>query len=151
MSKELRIMQSITERLLAINGTGTFNSNVELRVYRGRLSFDDADTYPLLTISDDRTTNETAEASIYDKARVLKRVTIHGIVDVSDINNPNDDAYLLVADIKKAIFSGDERLGGDAIMVTYIESSVAAREESITKVGLTVGITVLYAENLLTS
>ena len=142
-------MAALATRLEGIDGTGTYNSDIGGRVYRGKILFDDADTFPVLTMEDNGTTNDSAENHIYCRVKALKRVSIHGLVDVDDTDNPNDNAYLLISDIKKSIFTGDERLAGEAITITYTGSSVSAREDSATKVGCSVDITISYAENLL--
>ena len=143
------MVDDIVNLLKNIDGNGTYYCDIGERVYKGRFSFDDDDTYPLLTVQEVSESNDNPDSPILQKVKINKRISVHGLADISDMNNPNDTAHGLISDIKKAIFSGDPRLNGDCISVKYIGSSISAKEDSVTKVSCTVDLAVVYAENLL--
>lgn len=147
-SRSLRIVNEVVSILKTINGTGAFYNDVGGRVYKGRMSFDATDDYPILSVnaSGDRKTD--ASTGAFNKHKLSKFVEVHGIVKITDINNPMDDAELLVADIKRAIFNGDERLNGNCITVEYTEALIGQVDTSVNMISCQVNLSVVYAEHL---
>lgn len=149
MTRSQRVVDSLSTLLKSIDGTGTYRTDVGGRVYKGRFFFDDSDTYPIITIEDGAEFNENVDSPIYNKVKVSKKISVHGLTKVADINNPSDSAHDLLGDIKQCIFSNDERLGGNAISVRYTGSSISAKEDSALMVSCTVDLAVTFADNLI--
>lgn len=99
----LTVLKALTECLKQIDGTNGYQTNVEGRVYRGRIEFGEEDALPLISILEtpvppDELPTPQGGTTSYSELDIL----IQGFV-VDDINNPTDPAYILQADIKKAL------------------------------------------------
>ena len=148
MTRSMRVLDQIVSRLKAINGGNGFYFDLGERVYKGRYRFTKEDNFPVISVNSSGDTAQQVNGGDYSKHKVSKVVEIHGIVAVSDINNPVDDAEMLVADIKRAIFSKDERLGGNSYTIEYSGTFIGDLDESVNMISCQVNIAAVFAEDL---
>jgi hypothetical protein len=147
-TRALRIVDEVVNRLKSIDGMGDYYNNVGDRVFKGRYRFTEQDNFPIISVKPAGDAVQQANNGDYRKYKLSKVIEIHGIVSVVDVNNPMDEAELLVADIKRAIFSQDERLGGNAYATEYSGTFIGDLDESVNMVSVQVNLAIVYAEDL---
>ncbi|WP_286801318.1 hypothetical protein [Marinobacter sp. UBA2498] len=98
--KALRLIRAVQAALETIQGNG-FYTEAGARVTRGRKRIGKDEAYPLLIIHEGE---EEATKRVGDQVHNRLNITIEGWCDADPLN-PLDDAHLLLADIKKAVFS----------------------------------------------
>ena len=134
---------AIAALLAGIRTANGYNTDAGIRVYRGRRAVDE-DEIPCLTLIE-------GEDSVIDandrQVSLAVPYSIEGHT-ACDAENPNDAAHVLIADIKRAIFSADNRLGGLVKDIRYTGRIMAPRTDGASIAVVSVGIEARLVENL---
>lgn len=142
MSKAKDIAAEISTRLASITKAGGYLTDIGAKVLRGRRKLDEGQIPCVVVVEGD----DVVEDRRTDVVKVGKMFYIEGHAPC-DPDQPNDTGHDILADIKKAIFSGDPRLAGLAIDVEYHGGTIQAREDGLGIVAAGVDIQVKYVES----
>ena len=144
-TKNADVSAAIYERILGITKANGAETDIGIRVFRGRRNVDDS-TIPCAVVIEGNDT-PTGRAGKLPTASIVQRYVIAAYVPC-DPNNPNDAAHQAVRDIKRAIFAGDGNFGGRVLKVTYQGRDIGPRADGLPIVFVTVDIDVEYVEDL---
>lgn len=144
-SKASDIALVIAGRIADITVANGYNTDIGLRVYRGRMSLNTKDLPCAVMVEDADSVLETKGT----KVRVKQRYIIEGH-DNCDPEQPNDKAHEILQDIKKAIFGGDLSFEGALRPndIEYAGRSISAREDGTSICAASVDIDVTFVEEL---
>ena len=149
MSKASDIALKLHSRLAQISVANGYNTDIGRYVRRGVLTFD-AEAIPLTVMieGEDTVTNQR-----YADVKLTQRYIFEGHMTLLEpqIANPNDVAHLIIADLKRAIFSSDLTLDGELLdknQIKYVGRNIGPREEGQARVAASIEIAVTYNENL---
>jgi hypothetical protein len=124
-----------------------YNTDIGLRVMRGRRKIDDSQVPCAVIIEgEDRPGNTNGRKMV----RISQDFVLGGY-DVCDPDNPNDTAHLIVADIKKAIWLDDVHdlnLGGRVEEMKYEGKDIGPRIDGEPIVFAVVHCTAAFTEKL---
>lgn len=145
ISKADDIAIALVARLAQISIANGYQTDVGLRIFRGKTAIDPSEA-PCLTLieaGDTPTSNDSGENVALDGEFAIEaNITC-------DPNNPALAAHAAIADIKKALFAGDDlRLGGLAKSMRYLGRLMEPREPGTLVVGAAVRISVSWVEDL---
>lgn len=145
MSKANDIAKYISDRLSLIKKADGYHTDMGLRSYRGRLSID-ANRVPcvILVEGDDVRQDDRPGLGL---AKVEQHYVLEGHASC-DPDHPNDAAHEIIADIKRAVFSGPRGLNGLVAKLRYTGRTISPREDGLSIVAGQIRIAVEYAENL---
>jgi hypothetical protein len=134
----------VSSRLSAITVANGYATDIGLSVKRGkrRLAIEDVPVLVLLE-GDDR-----AEARTRRTAKLAQQYTAEGHMECADPDNPNDTAHLMLADIKRAVFSGDYRFENRVAELNYIGRAIGAREDGTNICFASVTFELVFSEDL---
>lgn len=143
------IAQAVSARLQNITVANGYQTDIGLRVLRGRRRLDPNQMPCAVVVERDDTVLEFQGQSREPRAKVRQPFVLEGHVEC-DPDNPNDAAHLIIADIKKAIFTERLTYGAEQkiVSVEYTGRSIAPREDGMSLVAAAVEITVEYVEHL---
>lgn len=144
-AKNSEISAAIYARLTAITQANGCETDIGLRVFRGRRNVDESAVPCAVLI--EGTDTPTDRPGKLPTAAIRQRYVIAAYV-ACDPNNPNDAAHAAIRDIKRAIFAGDGDFGGRVIRVTYQGRDIGPRADGVPVVFVTVDIDVEYVEDL---
>ncbi|MFA9287997.1 hypothetical protein ACCQ08_24685 [Comamonas sp. SY3] len=149
------VAQHINDLLAGISVANGYETDIGLKVYRGKRRIDD-DAVPcaVLIEGEDNPTSDQGPAS----QKVTQSYVLGGYT-TCDPDNPNDAAHKIIADIKKAIFTvvnpskvdrhrGTHTFGGLVKNVTYRGRDIGPRADSVAIVFAVVHIDVEFVEQL---
>lgn len=146
MSKSADIAAAVAARIETIRTANGYATEIGVRVYRGRRKIDEGHLPCAVIVEGDDEVPDMREGST--QAKIRQPFIIEGHTDC-DPDNPNDAAHAIVADIKRAIFSGDLTLGGlTRSAVRYAGRSIAPREDGLSIVSAAVEISIEFVEEL---
>lgn len=137
------IANEITARLAAISIANGYNTEIGARVYRGKRRLVEDDVPGCVLIEGDDIPQGDALRSVSIEQRYI--IEAHAQCDV---NNPNDMAHLLIADMKKAIFSVDPSFGRMVKRIAYKGRTISPREDGTAIVAAGIEIAVWFVEDL---
>ncbi|MBF6987254.1 hypothetical protein [Cupriavidus sp. IK-TO18] len=147
MSKASDIAVELSNRIARITKANGFNTDIGLRVFRGKRAFSE-DDLPCLVLVEG---NDTPQDDALTAMVVSQRYVFEAHTEC-DPDHPNDAAHLVIADLKRAIFAGEPKLGmrlnGKAKGMTYKGRVIGAREDGAPTVFAGIHIDVLYVEDL---
>lgn len=140
------VAKEISSRLALIRVGDTYETNLGLRVYRGRHNIN-ADMVPCAVLfeGDDKVLTELTRRST--NARIEQKYVLVGY-DACDADNPNDSAHRIIRDFKRMLFSGDRTLGGKVQEVNYEGRAIGPRNDGVAIVSARVDFNVTYIEDL---
>jgi hypothetical protein len=143
VSAAYNISMKLSERLAQITVANGYNTDIGLRVYRGKLSVDSsAVPCVILVEGDDEVVSEnTRQANL----RQMYLIEAH---DTCDPSHPNDKAHLILSDLKRAIFGGDKSYSGLLSKLSYRGRSIQAREGGTALVAAGIRAEVAFVEDL---
>lgn len=100
--KSLRVLNAVQAALAQINGDGDYITSAGQRISRGRKVRSREETYPLLIIHEGEETvvKSSGVAQVQNRLPIM----VEGWLEVTDADNPLDDAHELLADIKLCLF-----------------------------------------------
>lgn len=144
-SKAADIAALVAARVATIKVVNGFNTDIGLRVFRGRMSLNVKDL-PCVILVEEADTVEEVKGT---KVRLTQRYVIEGH-DNCDPEHPNDRAHLILKDIKRAIFGGDLSFNGALRPndLAYAGRSIAAREDGTSICAASIEIDLTYVEDL---
>lgn len=149
MSKASELAQGITKALEKITKANGYQTDIGLRVYRGRVTTT-LSSVPFVVLKEGK--DSVADSKVTEV--VLRQPYIIEGVSACEMDNPNDVGHQILADIKKALFSGTLekgskfRFGTVACELEYKGRFIAQREEGSAVVTTTVVIECKYPEDL---
>ena len=145
----------LTSLLSAITKANGYETDIGLRVFRGKRKIDDSHVPCAAIIEGEDTPGGTQGPA---SQQVTQSYVLGGYAEC-DPDHPNDTAHQIIADIKKAIFtvvdptraetiSGSTTLGGRVKSVTYQGRDIGPRADGIPIVFAVVHIDVVFVEQL---
>lgn len=146
MSVASNLALALSNRLDNITTANGYSTNIGSRVLRGRRRLDPSQLPCVVLIErDDTTISQTRSGPI----KLKQAYAIEGHA-TCDPDNPNDVGHLIIADIKKAIFTGKFNVEGvkEVLVVNYVGRTIAPREEGLNVVSATVEVSIEYVEDL---
>jgi hypothetical protein len=144
-TKSSEVAAAIATRITQIKVADGYETDIGLRVFRGRRNVDESAVPCAVLI--EGTDVPTDRPGRLPSVKVQQRFVIAAYVHC-DVNNPNDAAHAAARDIKRVIFSGDTTLGGKALAVSYQGKDIGPRADGVPVVFVTVEIDVEYVEDL---
>lgn len=144
-SKASDIAAMIASRVGQITVANGYNTDIGLRVFRGRMALNVKDL-PCIVLAEEGDSVQEVKGT---KVRLTQRYTIEGH-DVCDPVQPNDKAHEILKDIKRSIFGGDLSFGGALRPndLAYSGRSIAARDDGTAICAASVDIEISYVEDL---
>ena len=146
----------LAELLGSITVANGYETDIGLLVYRGRRKIDDEHVpCAVLIEGEDKPGNTQGAAS----QQITQSYVLGGYAEC-DPDNPNDTAHMIIADIKKAVFSlppnpsrieqhtGTTSFGGRIKSVTYKGRDIGPRADGVPIVFAVVHIDVVFVEQL---
>lgn len=150
MSVESTLATRIAERLALITVAGGYATNIGTHVFAGKLKLDPVTEFPAVVLIEDDTRVEEYKGS--SQSAVSKTVQRYLLVghDVCDPDAPNEKAYEILADLKRAIFSGDRTFGQITRPndVVYLGRRIAVREDGTAVISAGIQIDCKFVEDL---
>lgn len=147
MSKASDIAEELDRRVARIrNGTDNYETDIGKRILRGRLKFDDSLTPCTVLVEDEDNVVERIPHNS-DKVKLEQTYFLEGHAEC-DPDNPNDLAHQMIADLKRAVFGGEPKLGGLAVEVLYLGRTIVPREDGAGLVAASIEIAVSFVEQL---
>lgn len=143
MSKASQIAAALNARIEAITIANGYSTNIGAQVYRGRLSLDPSELPCAVMVEGE----DQVEDRTKIKVKLAQRYVFEGHSECNPLQ-PNDTAHLILADIKRALFTGDLTLGGLIVEMRYIGRSIGARPDGTAIVAASVEIEAVFAEDL---
>ncbi|MFT3758431.1 hypothetical protein [Thauera sp.] len=151
MSKADKIAEALRARLMTITRGNGYATDLGKHVYEGKQQLDPESLPAVVMIEPEDTVGETKGRDGRLPAGVWALNTQPFQFDAvarCDPDNPNRVARLLIADIKRAIFSDDLTLGGLVTRIAYTGRIIDARSFGSDIVAAGVAIEVIFQENL---
>lgn len=108
ISKADAIAGLLVQRMKQIRVVNGFNTDAGMTVYRGRIALDES-KFPCVTLFEDE--EFVLEQKNHDISCVVSAPFVTEGHCLCDPDNPNVAGHALVADIQKALFKDDVRLG----------------------------------------
>lgn len=143
MSTASTVAAAIDARLAEITVAGGYLTNIGAKRFRGRRALPkDAPPCVVLVEGDDIVRGEQGPHVKLDQVYILE-----GWV-ACDPDNPNDAAHEVLADLKRAIFSGDRTFGRLVRELHYRGRTIGVRPDGSAVVSANIEIAVEFAENL---
>lgn len=143
MTTASQVSAAIAQRIETIKIADGFNTNIGLKVLRGRRRIDASDL-PCVTIVEG---DDSVQSVTLRSANIAQDYFIEA-QDECDPDHPNDKAHLLLRDMKRAIFGPDSNLMQTVKAVTYKGRAIAPREDGTTVVVASIQIEVKFVEDL---
>ena len=149
MSKAKQLAQAIYERVSTIRVANGYNTDIGLKVFRGRRTADEKDVPMSFIVEGD---DEVLQQQT-NEVRVAIPFAIEGHT-ACDPDNPNDAVHDIVADLKRAIFGGDRTFGGlvrsnnGGQPLQYMGRTIGEREDGAKVVGAAILFKAEIMENL---
>lgn len=137
-----QILDAIVTRAQTITTANGYNTDAGNQVYLGRRNFTNIEAFPIISIS--RGPEELLEL-VGERMKLAMPVTLEGLIE-GDQDNPLTAAEELIADIKMAVCTTSDRLGGLAIRYEFVTSTPTVRDDGANFVGATVETLCTYVE-----
>ena len=148
MSTANDIAIAVTARLQDITTTNGYQTNIGLRVMRGRKRLEESHL-PCAVIIERPDKADRQSGQRDPSVKVTQNFVIEGHA-VCDADNPNDVGHQMVADIKRAIWHEKLTYGATqkVIAVNYEGKTLGPREDGISVASAAVEISVEFVESL---
>lgn len=143
MSKASIIAMEIFDRASAILTTSGYATNIGATGFRGR-KYLDPDSLPCFVLAEEADEGVSRQRG---SSLTTTEYVLEGYAEC-DANHPNDVGHLIVADLKKAIFSGDLTFGSNVTDIVWKGREIEPREEGSTLVVGKIRFSLTYVENL---
>lgn len=142
------IALAVSARLAGITTANGYQTNIGLRVMRGRKRLEESHL-PCAVIIERPDKPDRQSGQRDPSVKVTQNFVIEGHA-VCDPDNPNDVGHQIVTDIKKAIWHEKMTYGADKklIAINYEGKTISPREDGITVVAAAVEISVEFVESL---
>lgn len=153
-SKAAAIAAAVAARLSTITRVNGYHTDAGLYIWRGRTALD-ADELPSITLFElEDLVEEQRITSASEPVAIDTNLLLPFVIEASthcDPDHPNVAGHALIADIKRAIFSGDLSWGSLASHTRYTGRTLGPREGGADIVTVTVQIRIGYTEDLATA
>ena len=140
------VSRAIETRLAAINAANGFETDVGLRVLRGKRALNEEDLPCVVIVEGPESIDQQRGTLMTLGARYLLEAHDH-----CDPTHPNDRGHALVRDLKRAVFSGERMRGlgldGLALSVSY-RGKVIGHEAGTSLVYASVAVEVQFTEDI---
>lgn len=153
MSRASGIALAIQERLAEITIANGYLTDIGNQVFRGKIKIDESDV-PCVVLDEggDKLKGDAAPSNMpgtmkLKPVQLLQRYHVSGHMHC-DPDHPNDTAHLMLADLKKAVFSGDRTLSGVVRNISYIGRDIGRREDGLALVAAVVAFDCEFTEDL---
>lgn len=145
LSRAEDVAKALSDRIQTISVANGFETDIGLRVFRGRRSVDE-DHIPCAVIIEgaDKATGRPGRVPT---AEITQPYTVVAYVPC-DEDHPNDAAHAAIRDIKRAIFSGAPSWSTSVKTVDYRGRDIGPRADTALIVFASVDIEVVYVEDL---
>lgn len=146
MSKAAALALVITQRVQQITLANGYATNIGDRVFRGKGSLNAEDLPCIVLVEGDETVADQKGAKI--NSSVVFMLEGH---DVCDPDQPNDKAHQIIADLKRAVFSGDLTLDGklkDKQQIDYRGRTIGARPEGGDIIAASIAFAITMVDDL---
>lgn len=144
MSTADKIAAELAARLAQITIANGYQTDIGLRVYDGRRNLDESHMPCVVMVEDD----DDPAGMQAPNGKTAMPWLLEGHT-ACDPDNPNVAGRKIVADLKKAVFSGDLTFGDKrAVACRYGGRSIAPRADGLALVSASVTIVVDVVENL---
>lgn len=149
MSVESALATRIAERLALITVVGGYSTDIGTHVFAGKLKLAESELPAVVLIEDDTRIEEYKGSSQSAVSKTVQRYLLVGH-DVCDPDAPNEKAYEILADLKRAIFSGDRTFGQITRPndVVYVGRQIAVREDGAAVISAGIQIDCKFVEDL---
>ncbi len=137
------IALALDTRLRGIAPAAGYRTPMGERVYRGRRRLNEEHIPCIVLIESDDEPQDHRPGRV----KLAQRYLIEGHTPC-DPDNPNDAAHDILSDLKRAIFAGDDTLGGLVRTLKYLGRSIEPREDGLSLVSASIEIEVDYIEDL---
>lgn len=143
-TKAADIAQYLTTLLSGVTVSNGYNTDIGLRVFRGKRSKVEEQVPCAVIIEGEDTPGESAGR---DAIKITQDYVLGGYVEC-DPDNPNDAAHLVLKDIKRVLFKDGARMGGRVANVSYSGRDIGPRSDGVAIVFAVVHISIVFAETL---
>ena len=137
------ISDALFERISTISIANGYNTDIGLKVLRGRRRIDSSDV-PCVSIIEGE---DSPQGDALRSVNIAQTYYIEA-QDECDADHPNDKAHLLLQDMKKALFAVDNTLNRTVKPVRYRGRVIMPREDGTNIVVASIQIEVLFVEDL---
>ena len=135
----------LSQRFESITLVNGYQTNVGAAVYRGKLRLDPQDLpCTVMLEGDDRVDGRTRKT-----AKLGQQYTVEAHADC-DPNQPNDTAHKILADLNRALFSGDLTFGRRVAEVNYLGRAIGAREDGSNTAFASITFELVFSEDFTT-
>lgn len=139
------VATELATRLATITVANGYNTDIGLRVLRGRRRIDDGQVpCAVLVEGADTTTSAPGQMTTVEVVQSYVLVAYHDC----DPDHPNDKGHELIKDLKRAIFSDGTTLAKQVKRVHYRGRDIGPRGDGVGIVSATVEIDVVFVEDL---
>jgi hypothetical protein len=142
------VANEIATRLSGISIANGYETDIGLRVQRGRRSVPADDEPPLVQLVEG--SDDVLDESGRNSKSLIKveQPYVLDAFDRCDPDNPNVQAHKMIRDMKRAIFADGRTLGGRVFEVKYLGKDIGPRPDGAALVQARVAISVSFAEDL---
>ena len=149
MSVERDIAHEIVARLATITIANGYITDIGTHVFAGKLKLAESELPGAVLVEDDTRVEDYKASSQSVQSKTVQRYLLIGH-DVCDPDAPNDKAYDILSDLKRAVFSGD-RTFNQTVRPTdlvYAGRRIAVREDGSAVISAAIQIDVKFVEDL---
>lgn len=147
MSQAQEISNLFAGRLASIREADGYLTDIGVRVYRGRRRLD-PDLIPCVVLIEGEDNVLAQTFSVRQKEAKLGQRYIFEGHTACDPDNPNDAAHDILADLKRAIFGGDQYDARQIRALRYIGRTIQPREDGTELVAASIEIEIEFVETL---
>lgn len=140
------IAEELSQRLAAILLANGCETNIGVRVFRGRRRHPADEDVPCIVIAEGGDDVQDRPGRV-PQVLIQQTYVIDGF-DACDPDNPNDKAHAMIRDIKRAVFADGTTLGKRVSKCDYLGRDIGPRADGIALVQARVMIGVTYVETL---
>lgn len=139
------IAADLTTRLQSITVANGSETDVGLRVLRGRRNVDEQ-MVPCAVLIEGTDVIQDRPGRL--PAVAVKQRYVVGVYVKCDIDHPNDAAHAAIRDVKRAMFKVNGTLEGRVLKITYAGRDIGPRTDGFPIVFATINLDVEYVEDL---
>jgi hypothetical protein len=144
MSKASEVAAAFSARLSNISIANGYSTDIGTAVFRGRQTIEQSELPAIVLVE--------GEDSVLDarpkqsRVKLAQRYIFEGH-DACDPLQPNDTAHLILADLKRAIFT-EPTFGGMLYELNYIGRNIGVRPDGTAIVAASIEVEAVYSEDL---
>lgn len=143
MSKAEQLALALSASAGQISVANGYQTDIGLRVFRGKRRLAESDIPCVVLVEDDDEGKSTSVKNCQISARYL----LEGHM-ACDPDHPNDTGHKIVADLKRAVFSGDLSFEKQAIACRYHGRVIDPRTDGLSLIAAHIEIEIEFVEDL---